>query len=72
MRRPQSLGPVEFGEREIDDSEGAVLSGDAAAIEYARKIIDDLRSDRRSEDTPNPVIAVKNGEGDVIYRFPGN
>jgi hypothetical protein len=69
---PRYFFIVGFGEQEIDDPEGVALSGDAAAIEYARKIIDDLRNDRRLEDTPNPVIAVKNAEGDVIYRFPGN
>jgi hypothetical protein len=29
-------------EREIDDPDGVVLPSDAAAIEYARRIIDDL------------------------------
>ena len=51
--------------------EGMVLPSDAAAIEYARQIIDDLRKDRRPED-PEATIVVKNTVGDVIYRFPGN
>jgi hypothetical protein len=44
---------------------------DAAAIEYARRIIGDLRKDRRPED-PETTIVVKNTVGDVIHRFPGS
>ena len=62
---------IEYGGQEIDDPEGVVLPGDTAAIEYARRIIDDLRKERRPED-PEATIVVKNTVGDVIYRFPGN
>jgi hypothetical protein len=48
-----------------------VLVIDAAAIEYARRIINDLREERRPEE-PEPGIAVKNAAGEVIYRFPSN
>ena len=51
--------------------EGVALPSDTAAIEYARRIIDNLRKDRRPED-PEATIVVKNTVGDVIYRFPGN
>jgi hypothetical protein len=42
-----------------------------AAVEYARRIINDLREERRPEE-PEPSIAVKNAAGEVIYRFPSN
>jgi Domain of unknown function (DUF6894) len=41
---------IEYSEQEIDDPEGVVLPSDDAAIEYARRIIDDIRKDRRPED----------------------
>jgi hypothetical protein len=43
----------------------------AAAIEYGRRIIDDLRKDHRPE-APEATIVVKTTAGEVIYRFPGN
>jgi hypothetical protein len=44
-----------------------MLPNDAAAIEHARRIIDDLRKDHRPED-PEATIVVKNTAGDVICR----
>ena len=49
----------------------ARLGMDAAAIEYARRIIEDLRKDPHPED-PEPTIVVKNTAGEVIYRFPAH
>jgi hypothetical protein len=62
---------IEYDEREIDDPDGVVLPNGAAAIEYGRRIIDDLRKDHRPED-PEATIVVKTTAGEVIYRFPGN
>ena len=50
---------------------GGALPADTAAIEYARRIMNDLREERRREE-PRPSIAVKNAAGEVIYRFPSN
>jgi hypothetical protein len=60
---------IEYDEREIDDPDG--VPNDAAAIEYARRIIEDLRKDHRPEH-PEATIVVKNTVGDVLYRFPSN
>jgi hypothetical protein len=56
---------------QIDDPDGPLLSADTAAIEYARRIINDLREERRPEE-PRPSIAVKNAAGEVIYRAIGS
>ena len=56
---------------QIDDPDGTLLPADTAAIEYARKIINDLREERRPEE-PKPSIAVKNAAGEVVYRFSSN
>ena len=50
---------------------GTLLPADTAAIGYARRIINDLREERRPEE-PEPSIAAKNAAGEVIYRFPSN
>jgi hypothetical protein len=68
---PRYFFIIETDEREIDDPDGVVLPNDVAAIEYARRIIDDLRKDHRPED-PEAAIVVKTTAGEVIYRFPGN
>jgi hypothetical protein len=47
---------IEYGGQEIDDPEGVVLPGDTAAIEYARRIIDDLRKERRPEDPEATIV----------------
>jgi hypothetical protein len=54
---------------EMDDRTEALLPNDNAAIEYARRIIDDLR-----EEHPDDVLSiiVKNAADEVVYRFPGN
>ena len=56
---------------EIRHLEGTRLRSDAAAIEAARQVIDDLRAGRQPED-PQPTIIVKNDAGEVVYRFPSN
>jgi hypothetical protein len=68
---PRCFFIVAYGERQIDDPEGEVLPNDDAAIEYARRIIDDLRKDQQPED-PEPTIVVKTTAGEIVYRFPGN
>jgi hypothetical protein len=45
-----------------------MLPNDAAAIEHARRIIDDLRKDHRPED-PEATIVVKNKR---VMSFVGN
>jgi hypothetical protein len=54
---------------EIRHLGGTRLRSDAAAIEAARQVIDDLRACRQPED-PQPTIIVKNDAGEVVYRFP--
>jgi hypothetical protein len=53
----------------IDDSEEKLLPNDAAAIEHAQQIVNDLMQDRRPED-PEPTIIVKIVSGDVVFRLP--
>jgi hypothetical protein len=45
------------------------LPNDAAAIESALRIIDDLREDQLSGES-EPAIVLKNNGGEIIYRFP--
>jgi hypothetical protein len=40
---------IDYDEWEIDDPDGVVSPNDAAGIEYGRRIIEDLRKDRRPE-----------------------
>jgi hypothetical protein len=68
---PRYFFIVEYDKREIDDPDGVVLLNDAAAIEYGRRIIDDLRKGHRPEDT-EATIVVKTTAGEVVYRFPSN
>ena len=48
-----------------------IAPSDEAAIEAARKVIDEFLGRARPED-PNPTIIVKNEADEVIYRFPSN
>ena len=66
---PRYFFVVTYADHQIDDPDGTLLPADTAAIEYARRIINDLREERRPEE-PEPSIAVKNAAGEVIYRFP--
>ena len=59
------------GQEAIDDPIGAMLPGDTAAIESARRILDDPREGRPPEE-PEPTIIVKNVAGEIVYRFPSN
>ena len=68
---PRYFFVVTYADHQIDDPDGTLLPADTAAIEYARRIINDLREERRPEE-PEPGIAVKNAGGEVIYRFPSN
>jgi hypothetical protein len=68
---PRYFFVITYADHQIDDPDGTLLPADAAAIEYARRIITDLREERRPEE-PEPSIAVKNAAGEVIYRFPSN
>ena len=56
-------------DQEIDDPHGVIAPSDEAAIEAARKVIDELLAERGPED-PNPTIIVKNEAGEVIDRLP--
>jgi hypothetical protein len=62
---------VTYPDQEIDDPDGTLLPSETAAIEYARRVIDDLREDHKSEDS-RPTIIVKDDAGEVVYRFPSN
>jgi hypothetical protein len=66
---PRYFFVVTYADHQIDDPDGTLLPADTVAIEYARRIINDLREERRPEE---PGIAVKNAAGEVIYRFPSN
>ena len=68
---PRYFFIVTYDDHEIDDPHGTLLPADTAVIEYARRIVDDLREDKRPEE-PEPSIAVKNEAGEVVYRFPSN
>jgi hypothetical protein len=51
-------------QEEIWDRKGTPLRDDARAIEVARRVFNDFRTDRGPED-PNPTIIVKNEAGDI-------
>jgi hypothetical protein len=67
---PRYFFVVTYADHQIDDPDGTLLPADTAAIGYARRIINDLREERRAEEPPS--IAAKNAAGEVIYRFPSN
>ncbi len=56
---------------EIRDPRGTRFKDDAAAVEVARKVIDDLLAACQPDD-PKPTIVVKNEAGEVVYRYPSN
>jgi hypothetical protein len=62
---------IAYPDQEIGDPYGTLLPNDATSIEYARRVINDLREDLRPED-PAPAIVVKNAAGEVVFRFPNN
>ena len=66
---PRYFFVVTYADHQIDDPDGTLLPADTAAIEYARRIINDLREERRPEE-PRPSIAVKNAAGDSFIVFP--
>ena len=67
---PRYFLTVVYSDRtEVRDSQGTRLQNDAAAIEVARRVFNDFRADRGSED-PNPTIIVKNETGEVVYCYP--
>jgi uncharacterized protein DUF6894 len=71
-RMPRYFFIMTFSDqREIDDPEGTRLPDDDAAIQYARRLIDDLNEDQLPGE-PEPTIIVKNEAGEVVYRFPSN
>ena len=61
---------VTYADKELGIPGGSILPGDKAAIEAARKVIDELLA-KRPED-PNPTIVVKNTAGEIVYRYPSN
>ena len=60
-----------YPDKELRDPGGAIFPSDEAAIEAARKVIDELLAERQPED-PNPTIVVKNAAGEIVYQFPSN
>ena len=58
-------------QRAVDDRDGTALPDDTAAVEYARRLIDDLR-DEVLPGEAEPTIILKNDEGKTIYRFPAS
>jgi hypothetical protein len=47
------------------------LPSNNAAIEAARKVVDELRAELGPED-PNPTIVVRNETGKIVHRYPVN
>ena len=58
-------------DQEIGDPHGVIAPSDEAAIEAARKVIDEFLGRARARG-PNPTIIVKNEADEVIYRFPSD
>jgi hypothetical protein len=54
----------------IGDPAGILLPNESAAIESARRIIDDLGEERLPGE-PKPTIVVVSDGREVVYRFPG-
>jgi hypothetical protein len=69
---PRYFFTLTYPDQEIvDDPDGTLLPSEAAAIGYARRVIDDLREEHRLE-APGLTIIVKNEAGEIIYQFPSN
>jgi hypothetical protein len=66
---PRYFFVLAYPDRELRDPGGAIFSSDEAAIEAARKVIDELLAERQPED-PNPTIVVKNAAGEIVYQYP--
>ncbi len=68
---PRYFFILAYPDNEIGDPKGMILPSDEAAIKAARQAIDEMLADRGPND-PNVTAIVKNGAGEVIYRFPSN
>jgi hypothetical protein len=55
---PRYFFVITYADHQIDDPDGTLLPADAAAIEYARRIITDLREERRPEAAMWRLIAM--------------
>ena len=58
---------IHSDQEEFWDRKGTPLRDDGTAIEIARRIFNEFRANRRSEDPP-PIVIVKNEAGEVVYR----
>ena len=66
---PRYFFIVAYPDREFDDPDGTLLPGDEAAIDYARRLAEELREDRQPGE-PDMTMIVKNVDGVVIYSAP--
>jgi hypothetical protein len=66
---PRYFFIVAYSDREFDDPDGTLLPGDEAAIDYARRLAEELREDRQPGE-PDMTMIVKNVDGVVIYSAP--
>ena len=66
---PRYFFIVAYPDREFDDPDGALLPGDEAAIDHARRLVEELREGRQPGE-PDMTMIVKNVEGVVIYSAP--
>jgi hypothetical protein len=68
---PRYFFILAYPDQEIGNPRGVIVPSDEAAIEAARKVIDELLAERGPDD-PNPTIVVKNEADEIIYRYPSN
>ena len=66
---PRYFFIVAYSDREFDDPDGTLLPGDEAAIDYARRLAEELREDRQPGE-PDMTMIVKNVDRVVIYSAP--
>ena len=66
---PRYFFIVAYSDREFDDPDGTLLPGDEAAIDYTRRLAEELREDRQPGE-PDMTMIVKNVDGVVIYSAP--
>ncbi len=60
---------LQWPDRQHDDPYGSYLPSHAAALEYAHRIIRELK-EAPGYDDPNLKMIVKNADGDVLYLIP--
>jgi len=66
---PRYFFIVAYPDREFDDPDGTLLPGDEAAIDYARRLAEELREGLQPSE-PDMTMIVKNAEVAVIYSAP--